>query len=190
MPHFIYPASGFSGAFFGIPEQRQSFAPKFDIYETETAYVLEGDLPGLEKQNLNIEFTDHVTLLIKGRTEKSYTSTTPSESSATIGTPDTSRSPSPDRSLKATVEDENEAESSRKPAEAPAKPLVVAAAEGKKSEFRRRQWVSERSAGEFQRTFRFPAGIDQDAVTAGLEHGVLKVVVPKKAPVTRNIQIQ
>lgn len=184
MPHFIHP--GFSGAFFGIPEQRRSFAPKFDIYETETAYVLEGDLPGLEKQNLNIEFTDHVTLLIKGRTEKSYTSATPSESSATIGTPDTSRSPSPDRSLKATVEDENEDESSRKPTAALAKPPVAE----KKSEFRRRQWVSERSTGEFQRTFRLPAGIDQDAVTAGLEHGVLKVVVPKKAPVTRNIQIQ
>lgn len=188
MPHFIHPALGFSGGFFGTPEQRQPFSPKFDIYETETAYVLEGDLPGLAKQNLNIEFSDHVTLIIKGRTEKSYTSTTPSESPATIGTPDTSRSPSPDRSLKATVEDENEDESSRKPIEeAPAKLPV---AEKKKSEFRPRQWISERSVGEFQRTFKFPAGIDQDAVTAGLEHGVLKVVVPKKAPVTRSIQIQ
>lgn len=188
MPHFIYPASSFSASLFSLPEQRRAFSPKFDIYETETAYVLEGDLPGLEKQNLNVEFIDHATLLIKGHTEKSYTRTTPSESPATVGTPDTSRPSSPARSLRATVEDdnENESSSSSKSTETPAKTPVIE----KKNEFRHRQWVSERSAGEFQRTFRFPSGIDQDAVTAGLEHGVLKIVVPKREPVTRNIQIQ
>lgn len=185
MPHFI-SSPAFSVAFF---EQRRTFSPKFDIYETEAAYVLEGDLPGLEKSNLNIEFTDHVTLLIKGHVERSSTSTTPSESSTTIATPNESRSSSPTRSLRATVEDENEDGKSSSPkltkteAETPV-------AEKKKSEPRHRQWVSERTLGEFQRTFRFPAEIDQDAVTAGLENGVLKIVVPKRAPVTRNIQIQ
>lgn len=186
MPHFI-SSPAFSVAFF---EQRRTFSPKFDIYETEAAYVLEGDLPGLEKSNLNIEFTDHVTLLIKGHVERSSTSTstTPSESSTTIATPNESRSSSPTRSLRATVEDEDEdGKSSPDPTKTPAQTPVV---EKKKSEPRHRQWVSERTLGEFQRTFRFPAGIDQDTVTAGLENGVLKIVVPKRAPVTRNIQIQ
>lgn len=183
MPHFI-SSPAFSVAFL---EQRRTFSPKFDIYETEAAYVLEGDLPGLEKPNLNIEFTDHVTLLIKGHVERSSTSTTPSESSTTIATPNESRSSSPTRSLRATVEDENEdSGSSPKPTKTPAETPAVE----KKNEPRHRQWVSERTLGEFQRTFRFPAGIDQDAVTAGLENGVLKIVVPKRAPVTRNIQIQ
>lgn len=187
MPHFI-PAPAFSTVFFGIPEKRRCFSPKFDVYETETAYVVEGDLPGLEKQNLDIEFTDHLTLLIKGHIEKSYTGTTASsESSTTIVTPSESRSSSPTRSLKATVEDEGEDESSPKTAKtAKETPAVVET----KNEPRPRQWVSERTLGEFQRTFRFPAGIDQDAVTAGLENGVLKIVVPKRAPVTRSIQIQ
>lgn len=184
MPHFI-PAPPFSAVFFGIPEKRRCFSPKFDVYETETAYVVEGDLPGLEKQNLDIEFTDHLTLLIKGHIEKSYTNTTASsESSTTIATPSESRSSSPTRSLKATVEDEDEDGSSPKPAKET--PAVVET----KNEPRPRQWVSERTLGEFQRTFRFPAGIDHDAVTAGLENGVLKIVVPKRAPVTRSIQIQ
>lgn len=189
MPHFI-PAPAFSAAFFGIPERRRCFSPKFDIYETETAYVVEGDLPGLEKQNLDIEFTDHLTLLIKGHIEKSYTNTTASsESSTTIATPSESRSSSPTRSLKATVEDEDEDEDESSPKPVKTTKETPVAIETK-NEPRPRQWVSERTVGEFQRTFRFPAGIDQDAVTAGLENGVLKIVVPKRAPVTRSIQIQ
>lgn len=188
MPHFIYPVHA---SFFGFPEQRRTFSPKFDIHETDKAYVLEGELPGLEKSNLSIEFTDPVTLLIKGHTEKSYT--TPSESPATVekssAPTSESRSSSPTRSLKPTVEDEKEEGSSSTPAvaaEAPSKKSVIE----KQKEFRPRQWVSERTVGGFQRSFTFPAGIDQDAVTAGLEHGVLRIEVPKRAPVTRRIEIQ
>lgn len=42
-----------------------------------------------------------------------------------------------------------------------------------------RYWVSERSVGEFQRSFSFPTSVDVDNVKAGLEHGLLKVTVPK-----------
>lgn len=42
-----------------------------------------------------------------------------------------------------------------------------------------RYWVSERSVGEFQRSFSFPTPVDVDNVKAGLEHGLLKVTVPK-----------
>lgn len=34
--------------------------------------------------------------------------------------------------------------------------------------------------GEFSRSFSFPGAIDIDAVKASLEHGILKVAVPKK----------
>lgn len=40
-------------------------------------------------------------------------------------------------------------------------------------------WVSERSVGEFHRSFSFPARIDQDNVKASLKNGILSVVVPK-----------
>lgn len=42
-----------------------------------------------------------------------------------------------------------------------------------------RYWVSERSVGEFQRSFSFPTPVDVDAVKAELEHGLLRVTVPK-----------
>jgi len=41
-------------------------------------------------------------------------------------------------------------------------------------------WVKERMVGEFQRSFSFPKTIDQEAVKANLNHGILSVTVPKK----------
>jgi HSP20 family molecular chaperone IbpA len=40
-------------------------------------------------------------------------------------------------------------------------------------------WVQERSIGEFARTFSFPSRVDQDAVSANLNNGVLSLVIPK-----------
>ncbi len=40
----------------------------------------------------------------------------------------------------------------------------------------------ERSYGHFRRLFALPAPIDQDRLTASCEHGVLKVILPKKNP--------
>ena len=40
-------------------------------------------------------------------------------------------------------------------------------------------WASERSVGEFQRTFTFPGRVDRDNVKASLKNGILSVVVPK-----------
>ncbi|KAI5815683.1 HSP20-like chaperone [Pyronema omphalodes] len=51
-------------------------------------------------------------------------------------------------------------------------------------------WISERSTGEFSRSFRFPSDIDVERVKASLEHGILKVVVPKmEKRGTKKIQI-
>ena len=40
----------------------------------------------------------------------------------------------------------------------------------------------ERSHGSFSRSLQLPGGIDADAITASISHGVLKVTVPKPAP--------
>lgn len=176
-------APDFSTVFFSFPEQRRTFSPKFDVTETQTSYILEGELPGLEKSNLSIEFTDPVTLLIKGRVEKSYNNAPASEPKSR------SRSPSPARSLKPTVEDVDDEDEPSSPKLAATKQPEKKTAGEQKKEFRHRQWVSERTIGAFQRTFTFPAGIDQEGVKAGLEHGVLRVEVPKKAHVARRIQV-
>lgn len=37
----------------------------------------------------------------------------------------------------------------------------------------------ERGVGRFERSVRLPEGVDPDAITASLEHGVLSLIVPK-----------
>ncbi|CAI7574402.1 unnamed protein product [Penicillium crustosum] len=95
------------------------FAPSFDIRETEDAYHLSGDLPGVKAKDLDIEFQDSHSLNIKGHTERDSTS-----------------------------------------------------GEGS-------WWVSERSVGDFRRTFNFPSAVNQEKVHASLKDGVLSMTVPK-----------
>lgn len=40
-------------------------------------------------------------------------------------------------------------------------------------------WVSERSMGDFRRSFSFPSPVDRDATHAHLKDGILTVTVPK-----------
>ncbi|KAJ6142485.1 heat shock protein Hsp20/Hsp26 [Penicillium samsonianum] len=42
-------------------------------------------------------------------------------------------------------------------------------------------WVSERSMGDFRRSFSFPSPVDRDATHAHLKDGILTVTVPKTA---------
>ena len=52
-------------------------------------------------------------------------------------------------------------------------------------------WATERKVGEFRRDFTFPGSINVEAVRATLEHGVLRIVVPKATEVgARRILIQ
>ncbi len=46
------------------------FQPKFDVTESKENYELHGELPGIEQKDVNIEFTDAQTLVIKGQTEQ------------------------------------------------------------------------------------------------------------------------
>ena len=54
-----------------FPRALRSFQPRFDVKESKEAYELQGELPGIDQKDLNIEFTDANTLSIKGRTDRS-----------------------------------------------------------------------------------------------------------------------
>jgi HSP20 family protein len=99
--------------------QLQTYAPSFDVRETETSYYLDGDLPGVQEKELEIEIEDEHCLKIKAHSEREYTTEKDS-------------------------------------------------------------WLaSERSLGDFWRTFNFPTAIDQDHTHAHLKNGVLSLEVPK-----------
>lgn len=158
------------------------FNPKFDVKELKDAYELHGEFPGVDQKDVEIEFTDSNTLTIKGRTERSYTSGTP-PAGYVEGAKVPAQLTEKEHGHKATVEDAD--------AEPTTKEVAPAAKEEKPKEPAEKYWVSERSVGEFSRSFSFPVRVDQDAVKASMKNGILSVIVPKaKKQESRKIAIQ
>lgn len=118
------------------------FSPKFDVKETETTYVLQGELPGVDKKDINIEFTDPQTVRIHGKVE---------------------------RSEDKEIEEPNDKDGKQKV----------------------KYWISERSVGDFSRSFSFPEKVDHDGITATMREGVLYLAVPKakKVDVRKKITV-
>jgi HSP20 family molecular chaperone IbpA len=135
----------------------RGFAPKFDVRETSDAYLLDGELPGVFQKDIDIEFSDPQTLVIKGHCEREYQRPEAGET-AVQKTGDREKGKGKDKD---------------------------------KDKSQHKYWVSERSAGEFHRSFNFPTRVDQDNVKASLKNGILSIVMPKAAPPTgRKIAIQ
>lgn len=156
----------------------RTFAPKFDVQELPDSYELHGELPGIEQKDIEIEFADFGTLTVRGRSERSYTSGTPPpgviEGPVPQGTIESGEaSTNGNKDHHATVEDEPE--TSSRQVSKPAKPAAKPAPKEPEGKF----WVSERSVGEFSRSFSFPERIDQDQVRASMRNGILSIVVPK-----------
>jgi len=167
----------------------RSFTPKFDVKETKTAYELHGELPGIEQKDVTIEWTDNNTLTISGRHE--HVREEGQRPQGFVEAPDEQKKL--ENKHQPSVEDE-QAESSTHVAKQDGNKDVAkqsAKEVGKKEEPETKYWVSERSVGEFHRSFAFPARVDQDAVKASLKNGILSVVVPKAAkPQSRRINIE
>lgn len=146
----------------------RSFAPKFDVKEAQDKYILEGELPGIDQKDVSIEFADEQTLTIKGRTEHYR------EEGQKPG--------------EGVAQQNGHAE----PKQSSSKEVATTGTkEVAKHEPQHTYWVTERSVGEFARSFAFPNRVDQENVRASLKNGILSVVVPKlqKAPASRKIQI-
>jgi len=160
----------------------RTFNPKFDVRETNEAYELHGELPGVDRDQISIQFTEPQTLVISGHVERSYTSGNPPAGLLEN-----------DGGHRATVEDApaDEDESAGKHvAKSDANKQANKADDKGQQQPTDKFWLSERSVGSFTRTFGFPTRVDQDAVKAGLENGVLTITVPKaKKQESRRIAI-
>lgn len=170
-----YSSQGGSGSFASV----RAFTPKFDVRETKESYELHGELPGIEQKDVQIEFADPSTLVIKGHIERDYSSDRAHDSRGRV-TGDVTEG---NASHKATVEDEQDGEQQKdqggkegsQSTQVTKKHDQTPAKSGGGSKF----WMSERSVGEFHRAFTFPSRVDQDAVKARLKDGILNVTVPK-----------
>lgn len=191
--------------------RRPPFAPRFNVSEGSDYYSLEGELPGVEQQNLSVEFTDENTLTVKGRVEKQSQSTAASaiEESKSTETTDAQAEASETQSVRShqpTVEDEKDWTEVGSPTTSEAAPSTTTAQaeqttvtpsqpeqqqQQQPEQPQSRPWLSERSIGEFSRSFSFSERVDQDAVKASLKNGILSIVVPKAAkPENRRIYIE
>ncbi|KAJ5818308.1 30 kDa heat shock protein [Penicillium riverlandense] len=159
-----------------------TFTPAFDVRELDSGYYLDGELPGVVQSNIDIEFSDPQTLVIKGRTEREYAESTTTNSNKDI------KSTSPaSRWRQPTVQNEDEDEAAQSNTDSD---TTTTAEPASNHDSPYHYWVSERSIGNFQRTFTFPTRVDQDAVRANLKNGVLSVFVPKEAaPQTKKIRV-
>lgn len=176
---------------------KRTFTPRFDVREVQSAYELQGELPGIEQKDLQIEFVDENTLVIRGRT--THESTQTNEPKA-VEAGDANASDQTNNYHKPSVEDEGAdagAESaSTGGANTPNTSSGTEVAEQQSKDVAASQpnfkyWISERSVGEFERRFSFPGRVDQDAVKASLKNGILSVVVPKiMAREARKINIE
>lgn len=180
----------------------RNFQPRFDVKESESGYELAGELPGVDQKDIEVSFTDQNTLQIKGRTEYSRQEGTrptaqveaPAEQQQVADSAESETS----SYHKPTVEDEatmsgangDATPAEATPAETPAETSSQESARPAKAD-KSRYWVSERSVGQFQRTFSFPSRVDQDKVSASLKNGILSVVVPKAAvPENKRINVE
>jgi HSP20 family molecular chaperone IbpA len=148
----------------------RTFAPKFDVKEAKDSYILEGELPGIDQKDVVIEFADEQTITIKGRTE----------SQREEGTKPT-----------ATEVDDSGKDQSTQATSSSTEVTTTGSKDVAKQGPQHTYWVSERSVGEFARSFSFPNPVDHDNVKASMKNGILSIVVPKlqKAKSQRRIQI-
>lgn len=182
-----YSRQGQTGRRTALP----TWQPKFDVRETADSYELHGELAGVAKEDVHIEFSDPQTMIIRGKTERTYTAGTPpaglvEEAPAPAAITETEE-PAKNTTHQATVEDEYEAISHEAGSEVVEKEKeqekekapVAAVAKAKKPADCAKYWLTERSFGEFSRSFNFPTRIEQDAVSANFKDGILSIVVPK-----------
>jgi HSP20 family protein len=163
------------------PDHRQAetFIPRFDITETFDTYELYGELPDFTQDSLSIEFSDAQTLVVKGKTHRtSSTEDVQAAESKNDKGKGKEVDTSSEKSHAATVEDEfddvDTPVATRSTATAGSQSQTAESSAPKP-----KLWVAERQVGEFVRSFSFLQRIEQDFVSADLNHGILHIVVPK-----------
>jgi len=181
----------------GPKHHARSFAPRFDVTETQDSYQLLGELPGLDQSKVNIEWAEDNTLTISGNTQKSYESRSASPASSTSSASDAGEEPEVIHAEEASgyqkpsVEDDKAEATATNEKDSAVTKTETKQEVAKPAERGPHYWVSERSYGSFSRSFKFPIRVDHDNVKASLKNGILSITIPKAKPLEpRKITIQ
>ncbi|KAL7273348.1 hypothetical protein RUND412_003800 [Rhizina undulata] len=166
---------------------RPFFSPKFDVIEDSSSYRLYGEIPGVEKSQVTLEFVSPRNLLIYGNCSRTATHDVVSEPA------EKPPQPAVQRSRRGSVIVEEAVDEADVPfIEKHIKEEAALKKQREKEEEEKvKWWALERNIGDFRASFEFPEEIVPDKTTAKLEHGILKVRVPKQVPMEgRKIGIQ
>ena len=163
--------------------QFQVYSPRVQTYETTKDYRIEAEVPGFRKEDLTIEFPQNRVLRIVG---KRRSGSVMEELQKAQGG-DSGSAFADSVEAEATTESETAAAETI-PAETQGKAIETRDPTGK-------QVVESGQSEEvtFTEQWTLPEDIDLDGVQAKLDHGILNVFLPKKAPapeVERRINIE
>ncbi|GAO15101.1 hypothetical protein UVI_02048390 [Ustilaginoidea virens] len=165
--------------------------PKFDVLETADSYELYGELPGLNKGDVSIEFTEPQTIQIRGKAERRYDAGTAPKSQAEGLLSEAESRRNRRQATVEDVEDEEWSDADHSPATPTSITPEIAGPDATKTVDNAKYWLAERSTGEFSRSFNFPNRVDHDSVSARFQDGLLRVNVPKaKKPELRRVAIE
>lgn len=160
---FNSPSIGYNGP------HHSKFIPKFDFIELAGSFSLCGELPGVQPNDIELEFSNPQTISIRGHTRRSYNVCTPfTGSTAEIATVRVEGKTS--KSYEVPVEGDNISMGDACTTTPESLQVKV---------FADKYWLSERSIGEFNRSFLFHVRIDHEHVQASMTNGLLSIVVPK-----------
>lgn len=150
------------------PDHHNSFSPRFDIRESDSAFFLEGEFPGIaRKEDIVIEKLGNRTLLVKTTNcrfnvdEEWNTHELAAHADAEA---QQQRPTASNLANSGSHDGEGGRENSRK-------------AKEERNGFQVR--LDERRIGHLQRSFTFPSAVNIDALKARLRHGLLVMMVPK-----------
>lgn len=169
-------------------QPRHLAAPRFDVRERNAAFELQGELPGLRQADVTIEFIDPHTLVIRGKVEREEISTNmKDEEAASASAPVEADGSSTTLNTSAEAHGKDKPTAATNAAKADADVdsnhntpnTTTQQAEANDESEPYKYWISERAVGGFERHFKFPSEVDQEAVKASLKNGILSVVVPK-----------
>ncbi|KAJ3045492.1 hypothetical protein HDV00_009146 [Rhizophlyctis rosea] len=146
--------------------------PSVDLSETAKEYYIEAELPGARREDIDLEFQDGNTIVLKGTIGAEYESSSPPAAAA--GEAGTTAEASTTSSEVVNTNDTTKAVTADHPASHVEQPTF---------------WERERMVGSFRRQFTFPTAIDADQVKATFRDGILSVKIPKLEQRVNKIQI-